>query len=166
MSIPAQAFADRLPNDLSPGSIFLFRESWAMLVNNQQEEGDPVLAFLMLQGERAGSLFKVGEGMTRCLTLAEPFGWFASVKEVALPAHDVVDTASLSLTSHGPVVVGQMPSQWGDGDKIAFGMDGQPLGDHPPGAVKRFATWSAEIFHPSRPFVSLGRIFEVDRTPR
>ncbi|MDO0860873.1 hypothetical protein VDR86_20205 [Xanthomonas campestris pv. campestris] len=113
MSIPAQAFADRLPNDLSPGSIFLFRKSWAMLVNNQQEEGDPVLAFLMLQGERAGSLFKVGEGMTRCLTLAEPFGWFASVKEVALPAHDVVDTASLSLTPHGPVVVGQMPSQWG-----------------------------------------------------
>lgn len=49
MSIPAQAFADRLTNDLSPGSIFLFRESWAMLVNNQQEEGEPVLAFLMLK---------------------------------------------------------------------------------------------------------------------
>jgi len=165
MSIPAQAFADRLPNDLSPGSIFLFRESWALLVNNQQEEAEPVLAFLMLQGTHAGSLFKVGEGMAPCLTLAEPFGWFASVKEGSLPTHDVVDTASLSLTSSGPVVVGQMPSQWGDGDKIAFGMDGQPLVDHPRGAVRRFATWSVELCHPTRPFVSLGHLFEVDRTP-
>ncbi|QBG96207.1 hypothetical protein EYC55_13155 [Xanthomonas oryzae] len=104
--------------------------------------------------------------MGPCLTLAEPFGWFASVKEEAPPAHDVVDTASLSLTSAGPVVVGQIHSQWGDGDKIAFGMDGQPLADHPRGAVKRFATWSAELCHPTRPFVSLGRIFEVDLTAR
>ncbi|KFA27618.1 hypothetical protein FQK02_13840 [Xanthomonas vasicola] len=165
MSIPAQAFADRLPNDLTPGSLFLFRESWALLVNNQQEEPEPVLAFLMLQGERAGSLFKVGEGMTRCLTLVEPFGWFASVEEDVLPAHDGVDTASLSLTSSGPVIVGQLPSNWGDGDKIAFGMDGQPLGGYPRGAVRRFAKWSAELCHPSRPFVSLGRIFEVNRVP-
>ncbi|MGY0762364.1 hypothetical protein ACW3SO_00095 [Xanthomonas campestris] len=164
MSVPAQAFADRLPNDLLPGSIFLFRESWAMLVNNQQEEPEPVLAFLMLQGERAGSLFKVGEGMTQCLTLAEPFGWFASVKEGVLPAHDVVDTASLSLTSDGAVVVGQIPNQLGD--KIAFGMDGQLRSDYPRGAVKRFAKWSVELCHPSRPFVSLGRLFEVDRIPR
>ncbi|WP_372353796.1 hypothetical protein ACDH63_07370 [Xanthomonas axonopodis pv. maculifoliigardeniae] len=164
MSVPAQAFADRLPNDLSPGSIFLFRESWVLLVNNQQEEAEPVLAFLMLQGERAGSLFKVGDGMGPCVTLAEPFEWFASVKDGVPPAHDVVDTASLSLTSVGPVVVGQMPSQWGDGDKIAFGMHGQPLGDHPRGAVKRFAKWSVELCHPAQPFVSLGRIFEVDRS--
>ncbi|WP_386337613.1 hypothetical protein O4D10_12250 [Xanthomonas citri pv. citri] len=161
MSIPAQAFADRLPNDLSPGSIFLFRESWAMLVNNQQEETEPVLTFLMLQGKHAGSLFKVGRGMAPCLTLAEPFGWFASVKEGIPPAHEVVDTASLSLTSAGPVIVGQIPNQ--EGGEIAFGMDGQPLGDHPSGAVKRFAQWSAELCHPTRPFVSLGRIFEVDR---
>jgi len=166
MSIPAQALSDRLPSDLSPGSIFLFRESWALLVNNQQEEAEPVLAFLMLQGERVGSLFKVGDGMGRCLTLAEPFGWFASLKEGIPPAHDVVDTASLSLTPDGPVVVGQIHSQWGDGDKIAFGMDGQPLADHPRGAVKRFATWSAELCHPTRPFVSLGRVFEVDLAAR
>ncbi|MEA9731854.1 hypothetical protein [Xanthomonas campestris] len=164
MSVPAQAFADRLPNDLLPGSIFLFRESWALLVNNQQEEAEPVLAFLVLQGEHTGSLLKVGKGMPPCLTLAEPFGWFASVKEGVPPTHDVVDTASLSLTSAGPVVVGQMPSQWGDGDKIAFGMHGQPLGDHPRGAVKRFAKWSVELCHPAQPFVSLGRIFEVDRS--
>ncbi|MCC3255051.1 hypothetical protein [Xanthomonas campestris] len=164
MTFPAEAFAERIPQDLSPGSIFLFRESWAMLVNNQHEEAEPVLAFLVLQGERAGSLFKVGEGMTRCLTLAEPFGWFASVEKEVLPTHDVVDTASLSLTSAGPVVVGQMPSQWGDGDKIAFGMDGQPHSDYPPGAVKRFAKWSVELCHPTQPFVSLGQIFEVDRS--
>ncbi|UYK67676.1 hypothetical protein NG831_05730 [Xanthomonas sacchari] len=162
MNVPAQAFVDSHPSSLSPGSLFLFRESWALLVNNQQEEAEPVLAFLMLQGERAGSLFKVGDGMGRCLTLAEPFGWFASVKEGTPPTHDVVDTASLSLTPDGPVIVGQIPNQ--EGGKIAFGMDGQPLADHPRGAVKRFATWSAELCHPTRPFVSLGRIFEVDRT--
>ncbi|MCC8496012.1 hypothetical protein LN451_19250 [Xanthomonas hortorum pv. gardneri] len=164
MSIPAQAFADRLPNDLLPGSIFLLRESWAMLVNNQQEEAEPVLALLVLQGEHTGSLFKVGKGMPPCVTLAEPFGWFASVKEGVPPTHDVVDTASLSLASSGPVVVGQMPSQWGDGGKIAFGMDGQPRSDYPRGAVKRFAKWSVELCHPAQPFVSLGRIFEVDRS--
>ncbi|SMQ94523.1 hypothetical protein [Xanthomonas fragariae] len=119
MSVPAQAFADRLPNDLWPGSIFLFRESWALLVNNQQEEVEPVLAFLVLQGEHTGSLFKIGKGMSPCLTLAEPFGWFASVKEGVLPAHDVVDTASLSLTSDGPVVAGQIPDQWVTRSRLA-----------------------------------------------
>jgi hypothetical protein len=166
MTFPAEVFAERIPQDLSPGSIFLFRGSWALLVDNQADPSEPSTCFVMLQGERVGTVFKVVQGMPPCLTLAEPFDWFAAISEGAMPEHQTLETASLSVTPSGPVLVGGIPDRWGDADKFAFGMKGQFVGEAPHGAVRRFAKWSAELCHPTRPFVSLGRLFEVDRNPR
>ncbi|CAD7347188.1 hypothetical protein [Xanthomonas arboricola] len=164
MTFPAEAFAERIPQDLSPGSIFLFREAWALLVDNQADPSDPTPCFVMLQGDRVGTVFKVVQGMPPCLTLAEPFAWFPAVPQGAVPGHQTLETASLSVTPLGVVLVGGIPDRWGDADKFAFGMKGQFMGEAPRGAVRRFTKWSAELCHPSRPFVTLGQIFEVDRS--
>ncbi len=47
---------------------------------------------------------------------------------------------------------------------FAFGIRAQFLSEAPRGAVRRFAKWSVELCHPAQPFVSLGQIFEVDRS--
>ncbi|WP_230598272.1 hypothetical protein [Xanthomonas albilineans] len=154
------------PQDLPLGSIFLFRDSWALLVDDQADPNDPAACFVMLQGDRVGTVFKVVQGMPPCLTLAEPFAWFAAVPEAAMPGHQTLETASLSVTPSGLVLVGGIPDRWGDADKFAFGMKGQFMGDAPRGAVRRFEKWSAELCHPSRPFMSLGKLFEVDRSVR
>jgi len=162
MIIPAEAFAERVPQDLAPGSVFWFREAWAFLVSHELDDV-PVKSFIMLQGDRAGTLFKVVEGMPACLTLADPFAWFPAVPNGTLPSRDVFETASLSVTASGPVVVGGIPDRWGEADMFAFSLDGRSLGEAPRGAVNRHGKWTAELCHPSRPFVSLGQIFEVDR---
>lgn len=59
-----------------------------------------------------------------------------------------------------------MQGQWDDIVNFAFGMKGQFMGEAHRGAVRRFAKWSADLYHPSQPFVSLGRLFEVDRSSR
>lgn len=41
MTFPAEAFAERAPQDLLPGNIFLLREAWALLVDNQADPSDP-----------------------------------------------------------------------------------------------------------------------------
>ncbi|CDF60957.1 MULTISPECIES: hypothetical protein [Xanthomonas] len=161
--IPAEAFVERVPQDLPPGSIFLLRDSWAFRVDNQADPNEHIPSFVMLQGERVGKLCKVVQGMPPCLTLIEPFGWFAAVQEGAIPGHQTMETASLSVTSTGIVLVGVIRDQWGNEDAFGFGMKGQFIGEAPRGAVRRFAKWSAELCHPNRPFVSLGRLFEVDR---
>ncbi|MBB4606498.1 hypothetical protein GGR59_002764 [Xanthomonas arboricola] len=163
MIVPAEAFAERIPQDLSAGSIFLFRDSWALLVDNQADPSEPSACFVMLQGDRVGTVFKVVQGMPPCLTLAEPFSWFPAVPQGAMPGHQPLETASLSVTPTGVVLVGGIPDRWGEPDKFAFDMKGQFVGEAPRGAVRRFATWSAELCHPSRPIVSLGRLFEVNR---
>ncbi|KLB10630.1 hypothetical protein, partial [Xanthomonas hortorum] len=128
MTFPAEAFAERIPQDLSPGSIFLFREAWALLVDNQADPGDSTPCFVMLQGDRVGTVFKVVQGMPPCLTLAEPFAWFPAVPQGAVPRHQTLETASLSVTPSGVVLVGGIPDRWGDADKFAFGMKGQFMG--------------------------------------
>jgi len=164
MFMPAEAFAERVPQDLAPGSIFRFREAWAFFVSHEHSEGAPVPSFIMLQGERVGTLFKGVEAMQGCLTLAEPFAWFPAIPAGVMPTRDVFETASLSVTASGPILIGGMPERWGGPDKFAFGINGKCLGEAPRGAVNRYAKWTAELCHPSRPFVSLGRIFAVDRS--
>lgn len=163
MIVPAEAFAECVPQDLAPGSIFKLPDAWALLVINENEDGAAVPSYILLQGERAGTLSEVRKGMSACLTLAEPFAWFPAVPNGTLPSRDVFETASLSVTASGPVVVGGTVDRMGDADMFAFNMAGQLLGEAPRGAVNRYGNWTAELCHPSRPFVSLGQIFEVDR---
>lgn len=164
MIVPAEAFAECVPQDLAPGSIFKLPDAWALLVTNENEDGPAVPSYILLQGERAGMLLEVRKGTSACLTLAEPFAWFSAVPNGTVPARDIFETASLSVTASGPVVVGGKPDQWGGGDMFAFSLDGRSLGEAPRGAVNRHGKWTAELCHPSRPFVSLGQIFEVDRS--
>ena len=163
MIVPAEAFAECVPQDLAPGSIFKLPDTWALLVINENEDGAAVPSYILLQGPRAGTLSEVRKGMSACLTLAEPFAWFPAVPNGALPSRDVFETASLSVTASGPVVVGGTVGRMGDADMFAFNMAGQLLGEAPRGAVNRYGKWTAELCHPSRLFVSLGEIFEVDR---
>lgn len=156
--IPAQAFREAYPYRLLPGAVFLFRSFWAIRVAYSDSKTDQ--AFLILQGPNAGQLHRVGEGMARSLSLADPFTWFA-VLDPSDPAEvQSMHSASLAIGEKGPVVVGGDS----DGDHYAFYLNGQPWDDYRAQvATVRFDRWSAHLSLEDRPFSSLGPIFAVDR---
>lgn len=164
MVFPAEAFADRMPQEMSPGSIFRLRDSWAVVVNYMSSDDSAAPGFIMLQGDRIGTLFRLSDGMAPCTTLSDQFSWFPAVKPGAIATGDGPETSSLTLTKDGPVIMGKDPERWGKRDTFAFDSKGVLLADVPQGAVKRFSRWTAELCHPSHPFVTMGQIFEVDRT--
>lgn len=164
MVVPAEAFADRMPHEMSPGSIFRLRESWAVVVNYMSSDDSPAPGFIMLQGDRVGTLFRLSDRMAPCITLADQFSWFPAIKPGAIATSNGLETSSLTLTKDGPVIMGRDPERWGRRDTFAFDSNGVLLAETPQGAVKRFSTWTAELCHLSRPFVTMGQLFEVDRT--
>lgn len=158
MKFPAQAFAEVHPKDLEPGRLFKFRDLWALRVSHAEEfEG-----FLIFEGDHAGKVFKLGDGMAQSLAITHPFNWFPAVGD-AMPARSEALTVSLAVTSNGPVLTGSDAQDHFGDDHLSFGLDGRGVEVPNLHRASRFEQWSAELFHDSRPFVSLGTLFEVDR---
>lgn len=163
MSIPAQVFGEAYPAKILPGQLFKFRGSWALRVahGNQKE----IQGFLLLEGDHVGRLFKIGDGMPRCLAIVHPFTWFPSVEATAIPQRDAMQTATLTVGSMGPVIIGgDLEGDGFDPNYIAFDLNGREsecFDAH--GSVVRFPQWSVELEHPSRPFESLGTLLLIDR---
>ncbi|WP_036106857.1 hypothetical protein [Lysobacter capsici] len=164
MSIPAEVFGEEFPSEMLPGQLFKLRDSWALRVvfGNQTE----TKGFIMLEGDYAGRLIKIGSGMPRCLMIASSFTWFPAVEDGATPQRDANQTATLTVGPAGPVIIGGDVDGGGfDTDYIAFDLDGrQNASFDAHRSVVRFAKWSVELQHPSRPYESLGRLLLVDRS--
>lgn len=109
--------------------------------------------FIMLQGDRVGTLFRLSDGMAPCITLSNQFSWYPAVKPGAIATGGGPETSSLTLTKDGPVIMGKHPERWGKRST-----KGVLLADAPQGAVKRFSQWTAELCHPSCPFVAMGQV--------
>lgn len=158
MTIPAQAFGYIYPKDLRPGSVFRFRDNWAMLVAHEDSR---TLLFLTLGGERAGHLLKLEPGMPKCLGVIPPFTWFPSVEDGASANDTERQATTLGLTPTGPVIIGKYTNGYGP-EFFAFRLDGAVDRDwQAGGAGLRYVDWAAELQHPDRPFESLGRLFAV-----
>lgn len=163
MSIPAQVFGEAYPSKILPGQLFKFRDSWALRVahGNQKE----IQGFVLLEGDRVGRLFKIGDEMPRCLAIMHPFTWFPSVDATAIPQREAMQTATLTLGSIGPVIIGcDLVGNGINSNCIAFDLDGRESENFDAdGSEVRFAKWSVELQHPSRPFESLGTLLLIDR---
>lgn len=158
MKFPAQAFAEVYPKDLAPGRLFKFREQWALRVSHAEEfEG-----FLIFEGDHAGKVFQLGDGMARSLAIVHPFSWYPAVGD-AMASRSEVLTITLAVTSAGPVLTGSDARDHFGDEHLSFGLDGRVVEVPNLHRTSRFEHWSAELFHDSRPFVSLGTLFEVDR---
>ncbi|SKA14794.1 hypothetical protein [Novilysobacter spongiicola] len=140
MKLPAHAFAEISPMDVLPGQLFKFRGGWALRVTYREA----TQGFLMLSGERAGWVHEIAAGMSAVIAIVPAFGWFPLVEDET-PTTDALLTSTLMLTEAGPAICG-----------VGQEVDG-------PHRVRRYEQWSAELFHESRPFVSLGTLLEVDR---
>lgn len=158
MKFPAQAFAEAYPKDLEPGRLFRFREHWALRVSHAEDlEG-----LLILEGDHAGKVFSIGDGMAKSLAIVQPFNWFPAVQDV-MPARNDAFNITLAVTPAGLVLSGSdVRDSFGD-DHLSFGLDGRGVDGSDLHRAGRFERWSAELFHEARPFVSLGTLFEVDR---
>lgn len=159
MKLPAQAFAEVHPKDLEPGRLFKFREQWALRVSHAEEfEG-----FLIFEGDHAGKVFKIGDGMARSVAIVHPFNWFPVVAGDAMPSRSGAITITLAITSAGPVLMGSDARDHFGDDYLSFGLDGRGVDGSDLHRASCYEQWSAELLHDSRPFVSLGTLFEVDR---
>ncbi len=160
MKLPAQAFAEISPRELEPGRLLKFRGQWALRVSRVEGfEG-----ILMFEGDHAGKVFQIAEGMAKSLAVVHPFGWFPVVARDVGPSADAATTITLAMTSEGPALTGADPRDRMFKDTyLSFGLDGHGIDNDDVLRASRFEQWSAELFHDSRPFVSLGTLFEVDR---
>lgn len=157
MSFPAQAFAERAPQDLTPGHLFTLRGNWALRVEIQGSQTQAGL--LLLEGERAGQILRIADGIARALCVVSPFGWFPAIAG-STPRSDAVVPASLAFSASGVLLRGVIPDGWGE--TAAFGLDGMQV-EEPRGSVPHFQSWSIELHHQDRPFQSLGTIATIDR---
>lgn len=158
MTIPVQAFGEIYPKDLRSGSVFKFRNSWAMLVS--YEDG-LTRELLILNGERAGQLLKLGPGIPKCFGIIPPFTWFPAVEDTASARDTGHQTTTLMLTPTGPVIIGANIDGY-EREYFAFRLDGMVDRDYQAyGAGLRYANWTAELQRPEKPFESLGRLFSV-----
>ena len=164
MSIPAHAFGEAYPKDLPQGSVFKFRGAWSLRVAGGHDHSFQGLIFL--EGDHVGRLVKIGPGMPRCIAIIEPFQWFPAGAEGAAPGHIELQTATLTVTPNGPVIIGgDIDSDRFDTEYVAFRSDGTCDADYDRyGAGMRFAEWTGELQHSSRPFESLGRLFAINRS--
>lgn len=157
MSLPAQAFAERAPQDLTPGQLFTLRGHWALRVELQGSQTQAGL--LLLEGERAGQIFRIADGISRTLCVVSPFGWFPAI-EGSTPRVEGVVPASLALSASGVLLPGVIPDGWGE--TVAFGLDGMQV-EELRGSAPHFQCWTIELHHQDRPFQSLGTIATIDR---
>ena len=159
MRIPAHAFAEVYPKDLPLGSVFKFRRNWAMLVGYEEGVAQDLL---LLTGDRAGQLLKLGHGMPKCPAVVAPFIWFPAVDEGTEPANADHRTTTLTLTNNGLVIIGA-DMESGDSDYYAFRPNGLVDRDYQVyGSGLRFTQWSAELAHRDQPFTSLGQLFRIE----
>lgn len=162
MNFPAQAFAVRSPIDLQPGELFQSRGSWALRVVYEAWQ-TPTQGYILLEGERAGSLVPLRDGIATGLCIASPFSWFpaASIAGATVSARL---TAALTLTESGVVVVGGYTDRLNDTDYRAFDIDGSEVaGFEEWRPAPRLAVWTIELQHEARPFESLGTLASIDR---
>lgn len=110
MSLPAQAFAERAPQDLTPGQLFKLRGHWALRV--ELRDSQTPAGLLLLEGERAGQIFRIADGVSRALCIVSPFGWFPAIDGSASRVDGVVP-ASLALSTSGVLLPGVTPDGWG-----------------------------------------------------
>ncbi|MGY0503960.1 hypothetical protein [Luteimonas sp. e5] len=157
MSLPAQAFAERALQDLTPGQLFSLHGHWALRVELPGTLNQACL--LLLEGERAGQIFPIGGGIARSLCVVSPFGWFPAI-EGSTPLVDTFVPASLALSPSGVLLPGVMPDGWGEA--VAFGLDGM-LVKELRGSGPHFQCWTIELHHQDRPFRSLGTIATIAR---
>jgi hypothetical protein len=159
MKIPAQAFVQTSPNDLSPGRIFMFRGHCALRVSH----GEAFQGILMLSGPRTGSVFQVVSGMAQVMAVVPPFNWFPVVAHDAQPTVEDDAEGTLALTSDGPAIVGlEARNNW-DPTYFSFAVDGRGIEAQGVRRALRFEQWFVELCHADRPFKSLGTLAEIDR---
>lgn len=159
MKIPAQVFAQSHPDDLAPGTLFRFGGSWALRVSRDTY----FQGFLMLEGERAGSVFELRDGVQQVAAIVHPFCWFPMVVSDAVPTLEAERTATLTLTEKGLVIVGlDARDQWGS-SYLDFSLAGEDFDSLDLHLGMRFDQWSVELCHTDRPYVSLGTLLQVDR---
>ena len=160
MKLPAHAFAEIAPMDVLPGQLFKFRGGWALRVAYREA----IQGFLMLSGERAGWVHKITPGMPTVIAIVQAFGWFPMVSQDETPTTDAALTSTLMLTEAGPAICGvETGGDSYDPEHLVFTTAGVGQEVDGPHRVRRYEQWSAELLHASRPFVSLGTLFEVDR---
>lgn len=159
LKIPAQALAEISPNKMEPGTLFLFRGSWALRVFHAAG----LQAFLMLEGERAGSVFEVYEDMAEEVAIIRPFGWFPMTSMPVEPAPQADWPLTMLLTESGPAILGKYEERGGRVSNLAF----NPKGECIPAAnlhrATRLARWSIGLCYADRPFQSLGTVLQIDR---
>ncbi len=119
----------------------------------------------MLEGERAGQLMRIPDGIAPVVGIVEPFSWFPGVDETATPQAEGLVTAALSVGPSGVFITGGIIDGWGDGEHFGFSLDGRQTEDVR-GNTPRFARWTIELCDVARPFHSLGILATIDRTER
>jgi len=157
MSLPVQAFAERAPQDLTPGQLFKLRGHWALRVELRGSQTQAGL--VLLEGDRAGQIFRIADGIARALCIVSPFGWFPAIAGPA-PRVDGIVPASLALSASGVLIPGVIPDGWGE--TVAFSIDGMQV-EELRGSAPHFQHWTIELHHQDRPFQSLGTIATIDR---
>lgn len=163
MIMPAEAFAETTPLDMSNGTLFKFRGEWALLVGY---ENDPSKDFIILTGSNAGQLMPVKRGIPKGVFISSPFSWFPAVSLGAEPAIGGKHTTSLTLAPDRLVIFGGRADD-DEHELIAYGLDGMVYRDPPRDAgTLRFHQWSAHLQHNDRPFESIAELFTVDAVAR
>lgn len=159
MIMPAQAFAETSPFDMSPGTLFKFRGEWALLVGY---DDDPSKDFILLTGPNAGQLKPVARGIAKGVFIKAPFAWFPTIPLDTEPAMGGKHTTSLTLTADGLVIFGGRPED-DEPEFLAFGLDGQVYRDPPreKGSL-RFHQWTAQLHHEQRAYESIAELFVVN----
>lgn len=159
MKFPAQAFGQLHPSEMPAGSLFKTRDCWSLRVSG----GSGFEGALILEGERAGWVVEVRASMAPALGIIAPFSWFPMVLRDAKPALDADRTVTLTLSESGPILMGADARRDWDRDYISFGIDGRSVELQDEHRALRFAQWTVELCHKSRPYSSLGTLCEVDR---
>lgn len=157
MKIPAQAFSQVAVSDLAPGSLFIFRDRWAVRVSSDAD----FQGFVLLEGERMGRVFQLASGTAHSIAIMSPFAWFPALSLDAKPMVETNRTPALTLTCDLPVIVGIDARETWEPNYLAFGMDGQGVDMPDLYRAARFEKWSVELCHRDRPYVSLGTLVEV-----
>ena len=162
--IPARAYAEHYPKELPIGSLFRFRGMWALrtCVSGPEE----FQGFLLLEGEKAGSILKVGPGMARSVAVVEPFGWFPAIAVDERPGNEADQVLALTITDSGLVIVGLDTRDRYDSAYLAITADGHAVDVHDRQGDLWFGKWSVELCHQDRPLISLGTLLEIDRHKR
>ena len=159
MGIPAQAFVEINPNELASGQLYLFRGFWSLRVSIEAD----IEGFLILDGDRAGSVYQMAPGMAKVVAIVSPFIWYPMLSEGAKPEVADDPILTLALTAKGPQIVGLDTRDKWDRGYLAVAPSGHGVEMQEVRRAPHFTQWSVEISHPDRPYMSLGTLVKIDR---